>query len=98
MPLALIHGAADTENYRVVVLQDGKEVYTCPLNEDGVYKAVCGEGFNTVVVHDGAVSVRDADCEGKDCVGAGSIDKDSGTRVICCLPHKLIVRIEQTDA
>jgi len=49
-------------------------------------------GFNVISISEGGVAVTQSDCPSKDCVRAGLISSRGQT--ICCLPHRLIVRIE----
>ena len=62
-----------------------------PLNIDTKYSVTQDDLYNTVVISQGAVSVRDADCPDKLCVKQGQIKK-SGESIIC-LPHKVVIKI-----
>lgn len=74
-----------------VVVQDGKEVATYPLNVDTTVTINSPTGFNTLVIKDGKADVTDADCPDKLCVNQHSISYDGET--IVCLPNKLVVKI-----
>ena len=74
-----------------VVVQDGKEVATYPLNVDTSVTINSPTGFNTLVIKDGKADVTDADCPDKLCVNQHSISYDGET--IVCLPNKLVVKI-----
>ena len=74
-----------------VVVQDGKEVATYPLNMDTSVTINSPTGFNTLVIKDGKADVTDADCPDKLCVNQHSISYDGET--IVCLPNKLVVKI-----
>ncbi|MDO5539262.1 MAG: NusG domain II-containing protein [Eubacteriales bacterium] len=50
-------------------------------------------GTNTIVVKDGAVSVTQANCPDLTCVRTGTISHTG--EVIACLPHNLIITIEE---
>ena len=50
-------------------------------------------GWNTIRVSPGAIEVVDADCPNQDCVKQGAIDH--GVLPIVCLPHKLVIEIEE---
>lgn len=50
-------------------------------------------GWNTVRVSHGAIEVADADCPNHDCVKQGTIS--DGALPIVCLPHRLVIRIEE---
>ncbi len=74
-----------------VVVQDGKETATYPLDEDISVTITSGTGFNTLVIKDGKADVTDADCPDKLCVNQHSISCDGET--IVCLPNRLVVRV-----
>jgi hypothetical protein len=82
------------ETLSAVVQVDGRKVRTMRLDEDTVYKAEIPEGhYNEIEVKDGWVQVRAADCENQVCVKTGWI-RNPG-EVIACLPHRLIITIEE---
>ena len=62
-----------------VVVQDGKEVATYPLNVDTSVTINSPTGFNTLVIKDGKADVTDADCPDKLCVNQHSISYDGET-------------------
>lgn len=66
---------------------------TYPLNENKEIKIKNESGFNTVVIENGSVYIKDADCRDKYCVKQGKIKSGS----LICLPHKLVVEIINTD-
>ena len=76
-----------------VIQVDGEKVHTMDLDRSAEYTVTTGNGhFNTVVVKDQSVSVREADCANQICVQTGQIRYPG--EVIACLPHKLIIVIE----
>lgn len=75
-----------------VVVQEGREVATYPLNEDvTVTFTTPAGGHNTLVIKDGKADVTEADCPDKLCVNQHSISCNGET--IVCLPNKLVVKI-----
>lgn len=74
-----------------VVVQDGRETATYPLNEDISVTITSPTGYNTLVIKDGKADVTDADCPDKLCVNQHSISYNGET--IVCLPNKLVVKI-----
>ena len=80
----------------VTVAVDGEIVATYSLDEDltDVIELSDGES-NTITITDGKVAVTDATCPDKLCVHMGTISKKGQT--IVCLPHKLVVSIENHD-
>lgn len=81
----------DKDGDKVIVTVDGRIYGTYPLDEDNTINIQNADGFNTVSIHDGQVSVTDADCKDKYCVKQGTISKNNES--IICLPHKLVVEI-----
>lgn len=55
----------------------------------------CDNGYNLIKVEGGKISVIDADCPDKTCVHTGWIE--NGLVPIACIPHKLLIRIENAD-
>lgn len=49
-------------------------------------------GYNTIRVSHGAIQVVDADCPGHDCMEQGAVS--DGLVPIVCLPHRLVIQIE----
>ena len=83
-----MRGGADG-GLRAVVHVDGGTTYELPLSEDAeLVVATPGTDYsNTVVVEDGAVFVREANCENLDCVHQGKLDAPGH------LPHKLWIEV-----
>ena len=75
---ALVHDG-DGATRELLLSQDSETVVTTSL------------GTNVVVVENGAVYVRDADCDNHDCIRQGRIDAP-GSQIIC-LPHKLWIEV-----
>lgn len=80
---------------RVVVNVEGQEYGTFPLNENKEIDVKIKDGYNIIIIRDGKVSIKDADCPDKYCVNQGKINK-SGESIIC-LPHKMSVSISASD-
>lgn len=53
-------------------------------------------GYNTVRVSPGAIEVAEADCSEQVCVNQGTIT--DGLIPITCLPHHMVIRIEEPEA
>lgn len=77
--------------YEAVVHDGDGNEYVLPLSEDAVLPVESSLGSNTIEVADGAVFVRDADCDTLDCVHQGAINSP-GPQIIC-LPHKLWIEV-----
>lgn len=78
-----------TSGSTVKITVGGKEIGSYPLESDKKIKVKTENGFNTVEIKKGKVSVKDADCRDKYCVSQGEIESGS----IICLPHKVVVGI-----
>ena len=75
-----------------VVVQEGREVASYPLDKDiSVTIDSATGGYNTLVIKDGKADVTAADCPDKLCVNQHSISYNGET--IVCLPNKLVVKI-----
>ncbi len=81
------------ENAKVVITIDGQTYGTYLLKKDTTIDI---EGKNTLRIKDGQVQMLDADCKDQICVHHKPISK-AGESIIC-LPHKLIVTIENEDS
>lgn len=78
---------------KVVVSIDREEYMLVSLDEDGVYPISTEYGNNTLVVEAGKAYVSEADCPDKICKHYDPISKT--TESIVCIPHKLIISIEE---
>ena len=87
----LVFGRSQKDGGAVRITSGGKVVGTYPLGSDKEIKIPFENGENTVVIKDGSVYMKSADCPDRHCVKQGKISK-SGEAIIC-LPHKLTVEI-----
>ena len=76
------------EASRVIIKQDNKIVYDQSIDQNATFDA----GTNLVVINDGVVYIKEANCKNGDCVNMGKITKKGES--IICLPNKVIVEIE----
>jgi hypothetical protein len=53
------------------------------------------EEINMILIEDGGVRMYEANCPDKKCVKMGEIT--SAGQVITCIPHKLVVKIEDSE-
>lgn len=79
----------------VTVRENGKVIATYPLDRDFETVIETEYGSNTLSVKDGVCRVTDSDCPNGDCLKM-KIDKNGG--MIVCLPHRLSVTAENSDA
>ena len=78
------------------VYLDGELIRSIDLSEvtEGYEFTVQSErGINVVRVEKGRICVKEADCPDKVCVRSGWLG--SAAAPICCLPHKLVIKIEK---
>ncbi len=81
------------EHLTAVIQIDGETVHKMPLDKEDEYIAGKPDGdYNIVIVKDGSVMIREANCKNQVCVKTGEIRNEG--EVIACLPHKLIIYIE----
>lgn len=81
----------EREDPTVEIIQDGKVLKTVPLSENTEFIIECDDGYNTVIIKDGAVMISAADCPDQVCVRTGAIS--GGAVPIVCLPHRLEIRV-----
>lgn len=82
-----------------VLYQDGKVLRRIPLTEGSEETFTIegsGGGFNTIRIADGKIGIIDADCPDQLCVKMGMIS--STAYPISCLPHRLVIQIEDDTA
>ena len=84
-----------TENI-AVIKREGKVLKTIDLNkivesEEFTIKTDKGN-YNTILVENNSIGIKDADCPHQECVKSGRISEPG--QMIVCLPFKLIISIE----
>lgn len=75
-----------------LVTVDGEEYARLPLDEDTELTVSTELGENVVVVENGQIYVKHADCPNKDCVKSGVA---TPALPVICSPHKLVITIEE---
>ena len=92
--LVLLFLTVTAKNGKTAVISyDGEDIISLKLSEDTVYRFEGSNGYNVIEIKDGRLSITEADCPDKICVKHKDI-KNEG-EVIICLPHKLVVEIEE---
>ena len=86
-----IAAPSDSAELRAVVHDSDGNAYEMPLSEDAEKTIQTSLGTNVVVVQDGTVFVREADCENHDCIHQGAMSAP-GAQIIC-LPHELWIEV-----
>ncbi len=80
----------------VIVSQDGNIVGEYPISEEKLTAITYEEDhYNLLQIHDGSVSVLEADCPDQICAGHKPISQ--GGESIICLPHKLVIQISAKE-
>lgn len=78
------------------IYSDGILVETVNLNEDTEFTIYSDDSnYNVFKVADGCIGIIESNCPHKDCINQGFISCNNET--IVCLPHKITVRIKQSD-
>lgn len=77
-----------------VVYVDGEEKGRYSLNEDRPIEI--NGGTNTLVIEDGSARMEKADCPDQVCVRHSAISRNGES--IICLPHEIVVSIEDGEA
>ena len=75
----------------MIVEQNGRETARYALSEDRTVRIEGQGGYNLLVIENGEVWLREADCPTQLCVKTGKI-RYAGQSIVC-LPHRLAVRI-----
>lgn len=86
---------SSSEGKTAAIYQDGRLLRRIPLtdgtNESFKLKS-SGGGYNTIRISDGKIGITAADCPDMLCVKMGMISSTGCP--ISCLPHKLVIQIE----
>ena len=82
-----------SKGYNVRISADGQIIKTLSLDKDDEYVFESDKGYNIVVIKEGAVYVKEADCPDKICVKHKKISNVG--EAIICLPHKLVIEIRE---
>lgn len=77
---------------RIVITVDGTVYGIYQLNQDKEVEIETEDGTNTVMIENGKVYMKNADCPDKYCVKQRGISHSKEN--IICLPHKLIVEVK----
>lgn len=93
--LLLLHPQSPAEGYIAEIYQEGRLLYSIPLNQVSQPRILMIEtengGWNEIQILPGSIGVISADCPDKLCVHQGFVS-DSGLPVIC-LPNRLVIQL-----
>ena len=94
--ITLFQGA-NTHDAEAVVLIDGEEYGSFPLDTDVVERLELPDGsYNVLVIENGKADVTEASCPDGICVNHRAVSKQNQS--ITCLPNKLVVEIRNGEA
>lgn len=88
----------DTAGKIARIYQDGvliREVDLSGVVDSYEFTVETESGTNTIAVRNGGIRVSEADCSDQTCVNQGWLS--GGVTPIVCLPHKLIIQLEDFD-
>ena len=88
-------GQKEIQEKQVVIKVDGEVYGRYALDEDQVIEVQDGDFYNRVRIEDGKAYMEEADCPDGYCEEQGKIN--NRTQTIVCLPHKLVVEIEEVE-
>lgn len=88
--LVMTWGRGDGQT--VVLYDDETEIGRYPLTDERTIRVELENGYNTVIISDGTVSVSEADCANQVCVHTPAASQVGDT--VVCLPHKFYVVIK----
>ena len=89
--------SANTHDAEAVVLIDGVEYGSFPLNQDVTERIELPDGsYNVLEIKDGKADVTEASCPDGICVDHRAVNKQKQS--ITCLPNKLVVEIRNGEA
>ncbi len=80
--------SSDGERIAEISLRNVDSPYEYPIEKD--------EHINILLVEEGKISMKSADCPDKLCVKQGAIS--TGVYPIVCLPNKIVVKINSDDS
>ena len=90
-----IFNANKKEGGTAVVIKNGKEVASYPLNKDTEIRLENGDEFNILVIEDGYAYIKEASCPDKICVN--NTKKKYNGETLVCLPNKTTVKIVSNE-
>ncbi len=91
----MIHLYYGENGETVSIYVDGDLVAAYDITVNDCYRIPVGDEYNEISIEDGKVRVSSSSCANQICVNHISISK-SGESIIC-LPHKLVVRIDDKE-
>ena len=79
------------DNSLVLLEIDGKVIKTFNLDTDTEF-LYTDKYTNLIAVDNGEIFIKSSNCPDKTCMHSGCLKKGNGSKIICCLPNKLILR------
>lgn len=82
----------NSKDRQVEIFYQEKSLGTYALEENREIPITTEDGYNLIIIKEGYVFVKDADCKNRICIQSGK-KKETGD-AITCLPHKLIITVK----
>ena len=79
----------------VEITVDGEMYNVLSIDEASDFTIQTDYGYNRIIIEDGCVWIKEADCSDHTCMNKGRIYELADT--IICLPHKLCITIVEDD-
>lgn len=93
---SLLMGRVGSSTHIARIYQDGtliREIDLSAVEEPYEFTIKYDGGFNTISVRPGGICVSSADCSDGTCMKQGWLE--GGLTPIVCLPHKLVIQLEE---
>lgn len=87
----IIFASNQSDGAYAVVIENGKETATYPLDTNIRVSLANGENYNVLVIEDNTARIESASCPDKLCVNQHTVSKNGQSLV--CLPNKVVVKI-----
>ena len=94
--ISLFSMGKSSEECEVVIKVDGEVYIRLSLDEDCERLINTPYGNNLLVINNHKAFIKEADCNGNECMKMGEIDKAG--ECIVCLPHRLEIIIEGSSS
>lgn len=78
------------------IMLDGRIFATLSLTDEVTLPVSYGDGTNVIVIQNGSICVREADCPTGVCVSTGEISR-AGESIVC-IPHRLVITVRSRES
>ena len=91
---AILRGGTPGKSLRVTV--EGREFGTFSLEDNRRIRIDSENGYNILVIENGAAWIEEADCPDQYCKRNGAVSSNGET--IVCLPHRVVAEVRSEEA